>query len=217
MQVTETVDKSNPFSLALRLWVKFVKLLSEIMKNGKKRKNEQCWRMRDVRRLQNKSIKTSKFICEVKNPDLRGWHEAWVDGTFDNVSKHFNGAAGAIILEKTDDAIFVKREIVCLLDPYEMTSNIAELRAIELAIEDAIAKKPSHLLICSDSMYALRSVAGSTQPKKNQELIKSIIYKVNKMKNNGTTLSLRWVRGHGHHELNDAIDRVVSDAVYASI
>jgi len=94
---------------------------------------------------------------------------------------------------------------------YEGTNNVAELRAVELAL-DFCAKqfdiRNEAFRIFTDSSYAIGVLVGGWKAKKNIELILRIREKLQAF----PSLEMSWVKGHGASAGNLLADKLASEA-----
>ena len=87
------------------------------------------------------------------------------------------------------------------------TNNIAELTAILRGIEEAPAE--GHLVIHTDSQYAIGVLSKNWKPKKNIELIAGIRERMRARKK----ISFVYVPGHAGVPLNERCDQLARDAI----
>ncbi len=92
----------------------------------------------------------------------------------------------------------------------EATNNIAELEAIRVGLL-AVKNRDVPVRVFTDSKYAYGLLTLGWQPKKNQELVASILALVEEFKD----LKLIKVKGHAGHAENETADRLAVAAVQA--
>lgn len=92
----------------------------------------------------------------------------------------------------------------------EATNNIAELKAIKLALEMI---KSSHreipIVIYTDSNYCVGLFTKNWTPKKNVELIVDIKELINKFK----YIGFKWVKAHNGNSYNELADYLATKAI----
>jgi ribonuclease HI len=88
------------------------------------------------------------------------------------------------------------------------TNNIAELRAIELALDD-IADHERPIRIYTDSQYAIGVLSKGWKAKANVELVKRVRERLAARKD----VQLHYVRGHSGVPLNERADALAVQAV----
>ncbi|MFO0679977.1 MAG: ribonuclease H [Polyangiaceae bacterium] len=90
----------------------------------------------------------------------------------------------------------------------ESTNNVAELTAILRAVE-AIPKDAQHVLVHTDSQYAIGVLTKGWKPKVNQTLIRDIKAALATVRE----LALVYVKGHAGIPLNERADELAREAV----
>lgn len=88
------------------------------------------------------------------------------------------------------------------------TNNVAELRAIEFALNaiEPVIPKEYTIVIYTDSQYSIDVITGIKKAKKNTELVKTIQNKVKLWPN----LQFLWIRGHNGNSLNEKADALAN-------
>lgn len=128
----------------------------------------------------------------------------YTDGSCKPTNPGFCGSAAVVI--KEDEIIF---EISKYLG--SGTNNIAELTAIELALDYLLLEKLDWESneIYTDSKYALGVLTLDWKPNKNQELISSIRKKLELFPNT----SIIWVKGHNKDKYNERADELANQCI----
>lgn len=88
------------------------------------------------------------------------------------------------------------------------TNNIAELTAITRALE-AVRDRTRHVIVRSDSLYAIRALTGAQRVRANRELIRdgrALVATFEKLR-------FEWVPGHAGVEENERCDRLARQAI----
>jgi ribonuclease HI len=121
----------------------------------------------------------------------------------DGASSGNPGPAGIGVVLKCKD---LHKEISQYIG--EATNNIAELEAIRTGLL-AIKNTGLPIRVFTDSSYALGVLSKGWKPKKNQDLIESIMELKKKFKD----LKFIKVKGHSGHPENEAADRLATSAI----
>lgn len=85
------------------------------------------------------------------------------------------------------------------------TNNEMELMAILVAVEEY----PGHLMVKSDSQYAIKVITGQWRAKANIDLVKQI---QDAISDHGD-VEFTWVKGHADDQLNQAADQLCTDSI----
>ena len=134
-------------------------------------------------------------------------YEVWTDGSCikesDRDSKGECGSGYVIVEKDSGNIIHLHGEYIGIT-----TNNMAEFVAVELALEDLVARKlgPSvHILIVSDSKMVVEGLSDNYNIKQ-PDLVK-IIARIRKLEDklNGVP-QYQWVKAHVGTELNEMAD-----------
>jgi len=123
----------------------------------------------------------------------------FTDGAF---SRKYEVAGIGVFIQFGEKTKFISKEIPC------DTNNIAELKAIEAAL-DSIIDKSISITLYSDSAYAIGVLTRGWSPQKNIELIKTIKIKLKRF----TNLKFEHVKGHDGNPGNEISDALASAPV----
>ncbi len=106
---------------------------------------------------------------------------------------------------------------------FQSTNNVAELLAINIAIEIALATNTKKLLIKTDSDYSVKVLTKMAAhwvknnwtkrdgtPVSNQEFIKNILKGISLLQEREIAFDIQWVKGHSTYLGNNAADRLAN-------
>ena len=112
--------------------------------------------------------------------------------------------------------------VVCSFD-FQSTNNAAELLAINVAIEIALATKTKKLLIKPDSDYCVKVLTKMAahwvknnwtkrdgSPVSNQDFIKSILKGISLMQEREIVFDIQWIKGHSTYLGNNFADKLAN-------
>lgn len=90
----------------------------------------------------------------------------------------------------------------------EGTNNIAELKAIEIALK-AIKRKDIPVVVYSDSKYAINVLTGEHRASANIDLVVDMTYLLCSFKD----INLHWIKGHSGNVNQDRADELANYAI----
>ncbi len=118
--------------------------------------------------------------------------------------------------------------VVCSFD-FQSTNNAAELLAVNVAIEIALATKTKKLLIKTDSDYCVKVLTKMAAvwvknnwtkkdgtPVSNQDFIKSILKGISLLQEREIVFEIQWIKGHSTYLGNNFADKLANIATEIS-
>lgn len=126
----------------------------------------------------------------------------YTDGAYSQMNDE--GAYAFVILDESNNEVrrYAKKIV-------KETNNRAELKAIISAILQ-LPQDATHVVVNSDSQYALNTLSGKWKRKMNLDLFKLWDDLIKEL---CLTIEYKWVRGHNGNEYNELCDKLCNDAI----